>query len=87
MVINITLGFAMFDRRTPDAARGFDCAGLACAKAENPADRTITTAKERLHKKVEKRPNIRLVRRRLLLGAPPLLICFGRESLGGQRFG
>ena len=88
MVINITLGLATLDPATRGAACGFAGAGLAtaaCANAEHPADRVNATANGRVAKKVEKRRNMRLVRRRLLLGAPRLLVCFGRESLGGQQ--
>ncbi len=90
MVINITLGFAMLDRLTESADCGFVCVGLTgavCANAEHPADRAITTASERLDKKVERRPNMRLMRRWLLLRAPRLLVCFGRKSLSGQPLG
>ena len=95
MVINITLGFltfdlVMLDRPTRGPACGFGCTGLvaaACANAEHPADRAITTVNGMVDKSVVKRRNMRLVRRGLLLGAPRLLVCFRRESLGGQRLG
>jgi len=90
MVINMTLGFATFDRLTAGAACGFACAalpGAACANAEHAAERAITTANDKLNEKVEKRANIRLVRHRLLLGALPLLVCFRCESLGGECLG
>ena len=88
MVINMTLGRAGLGRSC-----AFACAdGLeaAWAKAVHTAARAITTAKnvdERVDKKVERRPTMRLLRRRLLLGAPRLLVRLGRESLGGQRLG
>src|SRR5208282_300159 len=100
MVINITLGFVIgfvtFDRVwlgcvTPDAACGFACTGLvaaSCANAVHPAVRVIAAAKDESgERKVERRPNMRLLRRRLLLRAPRLLVCFRRESLGGQCLG
>jgi hypothetical protein len=91
MVINITLGFARFDRVTPDAVRGFVDAGFAsaaCANAEQPADRVKAATSGRVAKKVEKRRNMRLLGRWLqLLRAPRLLVGLGRESLGGQRLG
>lgn len=74
----------------------------SCANAVHPAVRVITTANEKAEnqraenqradesagKKLERRPNMRLLRRRLLLlRAPRLLVCFGRESLGGQSLG
>ena len=89
MVINITLGFATLVRLTP-AACGFAGAGLAagaCATAEQPADRVKAAANGRADKKVEKRPNMRLLWRRLLLRAPRLLVGLRRESFGGQRLG
>jgi hypothetical protein len=76
--------------------------GAACANAVDPAVRVITTANEKAEnqraenqrsdesgeRKVERRPNMRLLwRRLLLLRAPRLLVCFGRESLGGQSLG
>jgi hypothetical protein len=75
------------------------CAGLGaafCAKAVVPAAGVITTANESgkkqradesAERKIEKRANMRLFRRRLLLRAPRLLVCFRRESLGGQSLG
>src|SRR5208282_6090509 len=76
-------------------------AGASCAKAEHPAARAITTvnrsrenqrsenrrAGESAERRVERRPNMRLLRRRLLLCAPRLLVCFRRQSLGGQSLG
>jgi hypothetical protein len=41
----------------------------------------------KIGKKAEKRPTMRLLRRWLLVRAPRLLVCLRRESLGGQRFG
>jgi len=103
MVINMTLGRVTFDRVmlgrvTPDLGCGFACTGLvaeACPEAVHPAVRVMTTANrrvvktenKRVDKKAKKRPNMRLLRRRLLLRAPRLLVCFRRESLGGQRLG
>jgi len=86
MVINMTLGFVK-------PARGFCLAGtrlvaLACAKATTPrAGIVAITDKKKADKKVEKRLNMRLLRRRLLPRAPRLLVCFRRESLGGQGLG
>lgn len=80
MVINITLG-----RVTLGPRCGFACTGLlavACAKVVTPRASVITTA----DKKVERRRNMRLLRRQLLR-APRLLVCFRRESLGGQGLG
>jgi len=88
MVINMTLGFASLGRVTPGAFCCLACAGLAAAVSANakyPADRVTATANGRVDQKVEKRRNMRLVRRRLLLGSPRLLVCFRRETLGGQR--
>ena len=90
MVINITLGLATLGRLTPAAACSFACAGraaAACPNAEDPADRVIAAASGRVIKKIEKRRNMRLLWRRLLPRAPHLLVCLGRESLGGQRLG
>ncbi len=99
MVINMTLGFAAgfvtalvaFGRVLSDRVA---CAGLVaafCEKAVFPAVRVITTAKlradESAERTIEKRANMRLLRRRLLLRAPLLLVCFRRESLGGQSLG
>jgi len=95
MVIKMTLGFVTL----ACATLGLVCGGLGaafCANAVHPAARAITTASPRTEnqradesadKKVEKRPNMRLLRRRLLLRAPRLLVCFSRESLGGQCLG
>jgi hypothetical protein len=47
----------------------------------------ITKTDKTVDKEVEKRPTMRLLRRRLMLRAPRLLVCLRRESLGGQRFG
>jgi hypothetical protein len=70
------------------------CAGLVaafCANAVIPAVRVITTTKPRAdesaERRIERRANMRLLRRRLLLRAPILLVCFHRESLGGQSLG
>jgi hypothetical protein len=103
MVINITLGRAKLDRGMPgrvvrDAASGFagdDLAAVVCAQAGDPAASVIATAIETADENVnnavdngvEKRSNMRLLRRRLLLRAPRLLVCFRRESFGGQSFG
>jgi hypothetical protein len=91
MVINMTLGRATFDRLmlgrvTPDLGCGFACTGLvaaACAKAVAPTSNIIAT----IDKKVEKRRNMRLLRRRPLLRASRLLVCLPVESLGGQCLG
>jgi hypothetical protein len=87
-------------RVTPDAACAFVCAGLvgaSCANAVDPAVRVITTANQspekqrankRAERKCERRPDMRLLWRRLLLvRAPRLLIRFRRESLRGQSLG
>jgi len=103
MVINITLGFvtgfvvldcAVPSRVAPVAACGLVCSGLAgasWANAVHPAARAITTvnpgAGESAERKVEKRRNMRLLGRRLLLRAPRLLVCFRRESLRVQSLG
>src|SRR5271163_1269986 len=99
MVINITLGFAagfVAALATWDfvlSGRVACAASVAafCAKAMLPAVRVITTAKlradESAERTIEKRANMRLLRRRLLLRAPLLLVCFRRESLGGQSLG
>ena len=84
MVINITLGFVK-----PARGRCFAGSGLveiACAKVVTLRAGMIAIKKQ-INKKVEKRPNMRLLRRWLLLRAPRLLVCLRRESLGGQCFG
>jgi hypothetical protein len=43
--------------------------------------------KKTINKKVERRLNMRLLRRWLLVRAPRLLVCLRRESLGGQCLG
>jgi hypothetical protein len=52
-----------------------------------PRTSMITNTDKKVDKKVEKRRNMRLLRRRLLLRAPRLLVRLRRESLGGQRLG
>lgn len=84
MVINITLGFVEPARGCCFAGTGL--AGIACAKVATPRAGMITI-KKKVNKKVEKRPNMRLLRCRLPVRAPRLLVCLRRESLGGQRFG
>jgi hypothetical protein len=59
---------------------------MACAKVATPRA-GMTTIKKKVNKKVEKRPNMRLLRRWLLVRAPRLLVCLRRESLGGQCLG
>ena len=90
MVINITLGFARLRFVMLDCGTGFAGVVLAegaCANAEHPADRVKAAANGRADKKVEKRPNMRLLWRRLLPRAPRLLVGLRRESFGGQRLG
>ncbi len=86
MVINITLGFVKPARGS--CFDGTGLAGIACANVVTPrAGMTAITDKKEVDKKVEKRANIRLLRRGLLARAPRLLVCLRRESLGGQRLG
>src|SRR5713226_2311824 len=84
MVINMTLGFVNPARGSCFAGTGL--VGIACAKAVTPRTGMITI-KKKVDKKVEKRPNMPLLRRRLLSRAPRLLVCLRRESLGGQCLG
>jgi len=95
----VVLDCAVPSRVAPVAACGLVCSGLAgasWANAVHPAARAITTVNQRSEnqkagesaaRKVEKRPNMRLLRRRLLLRAPRLLVCFRRESLRVQSLG
>ena len=95
MVINITLGRVTFDRVMlgrvpPELGCRFACAGLvaaACAKAVAPRTNMIAKTDKTVDKEVEKRPTMRLLRRRLMLRAPRLLVCLRCQSLGGQRLG
>ena len=95
MVINMTLGRITFDRGmpgrvTPDLGCDFAGTGLvaaACATALAPTTNMIATTDKRVDKKVEKRRNMRLLRRRPLLRASRLLVCLRGESLGGQGLG
>lgn len=84
MVINMTLGFVKPARGSCFAGTGL--VGIACAKLATPRA-SITPIMKKVTKKAEKRPNMRLLRRRLLVRAPHLLVCLRRESLGGQCFG
>ena len=95
----VALDCAVPGRVAAAAACGFVCTGLvgaSCANAVHPAARVIATADQRsenrrdgenAERKVERDPNMRLLRRRLLLCAPRLLVCFRRQSLGGQSLG
>jgi hypothetical protein len=83
MVINMTLDFVNPTRGCRLVATGL--VGMACAKVVTPRA-GMNMVKKRVNKKAEKRPNMRLMRRRLLR-APRLLVCLRRESLGGQRLG
>jgi len=93
MVINITLGRVVRDAACSFA--GDDLGATACAQAGDPAANVIATAIEsadknlemRVDNEVEKRSNMRLLRRRLLPRSPRLLVCLRRESFGGQSFG
>ena len=84
MVINMTLGFVK-----PAGDRcfaGTGLVGIACAKVAT--SRTgVPTIKRKVNKKIEKRPNMRLLRRLLLVRATRLLVCLRGESLGGQCLG
>jgi hypothetical protein len=44
----------------------------------------VITIKKKVNEKAEKRPNMRLLRSRLLLRAPRLLVCLCGEALGGE---
>jgi hypothetical protein len=52
-----------------------------------PTTNMIATTDKRVDKKVEKRRNMRLLRRQPLLRASRLLVCLRGESLGGQCLG
>jgi len=84
MVINMTLGLAEPARSCCFAGTGL--VEISCAMVVTPRAGMIAIKKE-IIKKVERRLNMRLLRRRLLLRAPRLLVCLRRESLGGQCFG
>ena len=91
MVINMTFGRVALDRLMLDRGCVFALIGLvgaACPNTVHAAARVITTTdRKKVDKKAEKRPNMRLVRRRLLLGAPRLLVCLRGKSFGGQCLG
>jgi RNase P protein component len=84
MVINMTLGFVKAARGSCFAGTGL--VGIACAKVATPRAGVIAI-KKTINKKIERRLNMRLLRRWLLLRAPRLLVCLRRESLGGQCLG
>ena len=84
MVINMTLDFVKPARGSCFA--GIGLVGRACAKVATPRAGMITI-KKKVNERAEKRPNMRLLRRRLLLRAPRLLVCLRRESFGGQCLG
>jgi hypothetical protein len=84
MVINMTLGLVEPARSCCFAGSGL--VELACAKVVTPRAGMIAI-KKTINKTVERRLNMRLLRHRLLLRAPRLLVCLRRESLGGQGFG
>src|SRR5271167_538526 len=98
--LGFATGFAPLDRAVPGmVSLDADCGGVACTvlvaafcvNAVHAAMRTIATANERAgecaESRVEKRLNMRLLRRRLLLRAPRLLVCFRGQPLGGQSLG
>ena len=91
MVINITLGpvvrdaacgFAGDDLVVPVCAKAVHSVASVIAAANESADKNLHT---RVDKNVEWLPNMRLLWR-WLLRAPHLLVCFRRESFGGQSF-
>lgn len=84
MVINMTL--CLVEPARSCCFAGTDSVEIACAKVVTPRAGKIAI-KKTINKKVERRPNMRLLRRWLLLRAPRLLACLRRESLRGQRFG
>ena len=84
MVINMTLGLVEPARSCCFA--GTSLVEIACAKVVTLRAGMIAIKKQ-INKKVEKRPNMRLLRRWLLVRVPRLLVCLRRESLGGQCFG
>jgi hypothetical protein len=59
----------------------------ACAKAAAPRTNMMRTTDKKVDQKAEKRLNMRLLRRGLLLRAPRLLVCLRCQSLGGQCLG
>src|SRR5208282_3832231 len=90
----MTLGRLGADCLMPVFGCGFAGAGLVavdCPKPATAAASVITAASGRVTESqvgnFEKRPNIRLLWRGWLLGAPRLLICFCGRTLGGGRFG
>jgi len=84
MVINMTLGFVKPARGSCFAGTGL--VEIAGARVVTPRAGMIAI-KKTINKKVERRLNMRLLRRWLLVRAPRLLVCLRGESLGGQRFG
>ena len=84
MVINMTLGLVEPARSCCFAGTGL--VEIACAKVATLRAGMIAIKKQ-INKKVERRLNMRLLRRWLLVRVPRLLVCLRRESLGGQGLG
>jgi len=84
MVINMTLGLEEPARSCCFVGTGL--VEIACAKVVTPRAGMIAI-KKTINKKVERRLNMLLLRRWLLLRAPRLLVCLRRESLGGECLG